>query len=222
MDQIKTGQFISELRKEQGMTQKDLAERLGVSDKAVSKWETGKGMPDASLFETICSTLDISITELLAGSKVSPEEYSKKAEENMMELAKENQKNKSGKANVIFGAIVLIIGIVFMIVSTSGVSGLLNLTWFIDTPTLLMIVFYGVAAVLLSGARGKLEVVKILRKVIIPFGVIMFIQGAIAIFNNIEDPKVIVPNVMVDIFSILYAVIIYIVLAIMEARMTRN
>lgn len=73
MDQIKIGKFISELRKEKGMTQEQLAEKLGVTQKSVSRWETGKNMPDLSLLQTLSSELDISVSELLDGEKISVE-----------------------------------------------------------------------------------------------------------------------------------------------------
>ena len=66
-----TGQIIRTLREKKGLTQKELAEKLAVSDKTVSKWETGKGLPDIALLETIAGTLGVSVTELMAGRKVS-------------------------------------------------------------------------------------------------------------------------------------------------------
>ena len=63
----KTGQFIARRRKEIGLTQKELAERLGVTNKAVSKWETGGGMPDVSVLETLAGVLEVSVDELLRG-----------------------------------------------------------------------------------------------------------------------------------------------------------
>ena len=67
VDQIKIGRFIAELRKEQSMTQRNLAEKLGVTDRAISKWENGRGMPDVSLMKPLCEILGISVTELLNG-----------------------------------------------------------------------------------------------------------------------------------------------------------
>lgn len=73
MDKEKTGQLITELRKEKGMTQKQLAEALNVTDKAVSKWERGLSFPDVSMLEPISDLLDISILELLEGSRTDPD-----------------------------------------------------------------------------------------------------------------------------------------------------
>ena len=70
MDQIKIGKFISSVRKEKKLTQKQLADKLGITDRAISKWENGKSMPDLSLLKPICDVLDISINELLSGEKI--------------------------------------------------------------------------------------------------------------------------------------------------------
>lgn len=94
MDQIKIGGFIAEERKRKGYTQKILSEKLGISDKTISKWETGNGFPEVSLLIPLCSELDITVNELLSGERVSEEQYRKKAEENMVNLVKEAQENK--------------------------------------------------------------------------------------------------------------------------------
>ena len=70
MDQIKIGKFISSCRKEQGITQASLAEKLGISDRAVSKWETGKSMPDSGIMLELCTILRINVNELLSGERI--------------------------------------------------------------------------------------------------------------------------------------------------------
>lgn len=94
MDQIRIGRFIAEERKRKGYTQRQLSEKLGISDKTVSKWERGNGFPEVSLLLPLCGELDISVNELLSGKRVSEEDYRKKAEENMINLVKETQENK--------------------------------------------------------------------------------------------------------------------------------
>ena len=94
MDQILIGKFISSERKRKGYTQKQLAEKLGISDKTVSKWETGNGFPEVSLLIPLCSELDITVNELLCGERVSEEDYIKKAEENMVNMIKEKEENR--------------------------------------------------------------------------------------------------------------------------------
>ena len=94
MDQIMIGRFIAEERKRKGYTQKILSEKLGISDKTISKWERENGFPEVSLLIPLCSELDITVNELLSGERVSEEQYRKKAEENMVNLVKEAQENK--------------------------------------------------------------------------------------------------------------------------------
>jgi len=94
MDQINTGKFIAEERKSKGYTQRQLADRLGISDKTVSKWERGNGFPEVSLLLPLCGELGITVNELLAGERVSASDYKKKAEENMVNLVKEAQESK--------------------------------------------------------------------------------------------------------------------------------
>ena len=96
MDQIKIGKFIAACRKEQRLTQLQLADRLGITDKAVSKWERGIAMPDTSIMLELCEILEINVNELLSGEKITMENKNQKNEELMLDLAKEiAQKNKT-------------------------------------------------------------------------------------------------------------------------------
>ena len=94
MEPTRIGRFIAERRKALGLTQRQLAERLAVSDKAVSKWETGRGLPDVLLMLPLCAVLGITVNDLLSGERVGEGDYRKKAEENMMELMRENAENR--------------------------------------------------------------------------------------------------------------------------------
>ena len=94
MDQIAIGKFIAAQRKRKGYTQKQLSEKLGISDKTVSKWERGNGFPEVSLLLPLCEELEITVNELLCGERVSEEDYHKKAEENMVNLIKEAEESK--------------------------------------------------------------------------------------------------------------------------------
>ena len=93
MDQVKIGKFISQMRKEKGLTQKQLGEELLISDKTVSKWETGKGMPEVSLMLPLCEKLGINVNELLTGERIPDEDYKKKAEENIMDIMREKEES---------------------------------------------------------------------------------------------------------------------------------
>ena len=94
MEPTRIGRFIAERRKALGLTQRQLAEQLSVSDKAVSKWETGRGLPDVLLMPPLCAVLGITVNDLLSGERVGEGDYRKKAEENMMELMRENAENR--------------------------------------------------------------------------------------------------------------------------------
>ena len=92
MNQEKIGRFIASCRKECGYTQVSLGEKLGITDRAVSKWETGKSMPDASIMLELCNLLKISVNELLTGEHIAMENYKEKAEENLLELQEKKLK----------------------------------------------------------------------------------------------------------------------------------
>lgn len=91
MEQVKIGKFIANKRKEQDLTQLQLAEKLGITDRAVSKWETGKSLPDASLMPELCKLLKITINDLLCGEVVSMENYNEKAEKALLEMVKNEE-----------------------------------------------------------------------------------------------------------------------------------
>ena len=94
MDQEKIGKFIAELRKEKNITQEQLAEKLGVTSKSISRWENGNTMPDYTLLKDLCNELDININELLSGEKIKGNDYMNKSEENLIKLRKQIDKRK--------------------------------------------------------------------------------------------------------------------------------
>ena len=124
MDQKKIGSFVTALRKEKGLTQKELAERLFISDKTVSKWETGKGIPDVSLIIPLCELLGITANELLSGERLEDTRYRQRAEEHIIALIKEKQESKR---NILLSCIAAVISI---LPSTALIllSGLLEMT----------------------------------------------------------------------------------------------
>lgn len=96
MDQVKIGKFIAECRKKNNLTQLQLAEKLGITDRAVSKWENGKAMPDSAIMLDLCKILKISVNDLLNGEKFSMENNNQNDEQLLLEMAKElEQKNKT-------------------------------------------------------------------------------------------------------------------------------
>ena len=100
------GKFVAELRKEKGMTQMQLAEKLNVTDKAVSRWETGKNFPDIEIFEDLSKTLEVSVSELLEGKRIEKEELITVSEKNVIKQIKKNKKSKKFYSTII--AVILI------------------------------------------------------------------------------------------------------------------
>ena len=89
MDQIKIGKFIAECRKKNKLTQMQLAEKLNITDRAISKWENGKTMPDSSIMLDLCKELKINVNELLSGEVINMDNYNEKAEELLVEMKKQ-------------------------------------------------------------------------------------------------------------------------------------
>ena len=94
MDTEKISKFISTIRTKIGLTQKELADKIGVSDKTISKWETGKSLPDISYYEPLCDALNIKVNELLSGEYLNDDIYLEKAENNFVEIIRENNFSK--------------------------------------------------------------------------------------------------------------------------------
>lgn len=93
MDQIKIGKFVAERRKQLNLTQLQLAEKLGITDRAVSKWENGKAMPDSSIMLELCAVLQISVNDLLHGEVISMENYNKELENTLVDMVQQKEKN---------------------------------------------------------------------------------------------------------------------------------
>ncbi|MDO5555718.1 MAG: helix-turn-helix transcriptional regulator [Clostridia bacterium] len=121
MNQREIGKFISELRKNKKMTQEELAEKLGVNNRTISRWENGNNMPDVSLYKPLCEELDITINELLSGKRLNAKEYQENLEENIVNTIDYSSKKINKKNNIIFLTIFIIVlliaslGILFLI-----------------------------------------------------------------------------------------------------------
>lgn len=118
MNQEKIGKFILKCRKEKKLTQVELAEKLGVTDKSISNWENGRNMPDLSLFKPLCEILDISINDLISGEKLSKDKYQEKLEENIISTIDYTNKKILIKNNII-GILFLTFGIIITITAMS-------------------------------------------------------------------------------------------------------
>ena len=122
MDLIKIGKYIAEKRKAKNLTQLQLAERLYVTDRAVSKWECGRSLPDSSIMLELCEALDISVNELLTGEEVEMKTYNKQAEENLIQMIKE--KEESDKRLLNLEIVLGITGTLFLLVMLfTGILG---------------------------------------------------------------------------------------------------
>ncbi len=151
MDQIKTGRFIASLRKDKGLTQASLANRLDISDKTVSKWERGAGLPDVSLMLPLCEILEISVNELLTGEKLTDADYKKSAEVTIMSLVQENKENKKRMLQSVMCGIITIIAVCSLTVIVS----------YIEMPVAIriaLIIFAVITAVAGVGTAATLEV----------------------------------------------------------------
>ena len=115
MNQEKIGIFISTLRKEQGLTQQQLAEAIGVSNKTISKWECGRGMPELALIVPLCHILHTNINEFLSGEHLLENGYTERAETNMMNLLQETENSKKKSRSSLFAFAVAIITFLFVI-----------------------------------------------------------------------------------------------------------
>ncbi|MBR6526228.1 MAG: helix-turn-helix domain-containing protein [Clostridia bacterium] len=119
MDQVKIGRFIAACRKQKDLTQLQLAEELGITDKAISKWERGKAMPDTSIMIELCDLLEINVNELLSGERINMESINLKNEKLLLDMTKEvEQKNKMIWAT---RRVLLLSSLVFCLISTAVV-----------------------------------------------------------------------------------------------------
>lgn len=114
MEQEMIGKFIAACRKEKGLTQMQLAEKLNITNRAVSKWETGKSMPDVSLMLDLCDILGITVNELLSGERITMDNYQKKAEENLMELQSKKEKAQ-GEYNTVLKILIAAFSLIFVL-----------------------------------------------------------------------------------------------------------
>ncbi|MCR5594213.1 MAG: helix-turn-helix domain-containing protein [Lachnospiraceae bacterium] len=120
MDQEKIGKFISVCRKEKGLTQASLAEKLGITDRAVSKWETGKSLPDASIMLELCELLEINVNELLTGEHIVMDHYKEVAEANLLELQEQKQKSDKTLLSIEWYLVAVIVPVYVLMVITGS------------------------------------------------------------------------------------------------------
>ena len=140
MNQKEIGKFIAELRKEKNMTQQDLANKMKITDRAISHWENGRSMPDAGIMLELCRVLDINVNELLSAKRIMKEKYSERAEENLLEMRRviETQNKRILTLNKIIINLALII---FVVIELAAI--------FIEMSMLIRIIIFVVNLVIL-------------------------------------------------------------------------
>ncbi|MBO4600726.1 MAG: helix-turn-helix transcriptional regulator [Bacilli bacterium] len=147
MNLDKIGKFIASLRKEKNITQEELAEKLYVTDRAVSKWERGLSMPDASKLIDLCNILGISVNELLIGERVDMKENNKKTEELLIEMAKQeelmNKKLMNNMWVITISSFIFYIALILLACITLEEGFILGVIIFTATLFLLIVVSYG-------------------------------------------------------------------------------
>lgn len=231
MDQIKIGKFIAEMRKEQNLTQMDLAEKLGISNKTISKWECGNGMPDYAVMEELCKVLGINVNELLSGERLLSQEYSKKAEENIISLIQENNVNYKRDIRewlrFAIGIAVLCFVMWLTIIMWGGTE---SVGAFIDCPSF---IYVSMMTVLLMGISGRLkdfmkafplaikgvtsrEICQVKRSLLAVktamitlnvVGTMFFAMGAVIILARLDEITSLGPNLAVALLTIVYGLV---------------
>ena len=242
LEQEKIGKYIAEKRKGIGLTQKELAERVGLTDKAVSKWECGKSIPDHDVIARLCEVLNISVNEFLSGEDIVSENYSEKAEENMISLIKDK---KNTRYEFLISMVMLICGIVFVLLDMYSMSNMINddsvLVHFVDFPSLLFVAG-GTAVLLVVTGMGmdfihafasvfrinkkhignvesdafvrELMSLKLAAVTNILAGIIHFVSGIIILFPNYDNAQDIRfwSILSINLLSVWYALLLDIIL----------
>ena len=234
MNQTEIGEFIAKCRKEKKLTQAQLAERLNITDRAVSKWETGKSMPDSSIMLELCEILGITVNDLLSGEKISMESYEKKADENLIALKRKDENNttKNAVISLLFSA-TLLIGIMVCLICNIAISG--NLTWSLIPISSIVFVWVVSFPSIILGKKGILISLISLSAFVIPYlfllsrlikvkevfsvGVIMAVASILflwviaAIWNRVGKTRKLIALGMIFLLAIPFMVIINVILS---------
>ena len=243
IDQEKVGSFIMQIRKQKGFTQKELAEKLNLSDKTISKWETGHGMPEVSIIPELCKVLGISANELLAGEELGNDEsFTRKAEENIMELMRTNENvEKRSRWSLFGGLATLIILVAYIILFTGGPSSDFALLAFMDFPSILIVAGLCMTILIISGsfkdffvgivkcfkkkeisneeAAGYIRAMNIALWANICAGGLGTVTEMVFVFGRAPEPAVIGPNVAVALVALFYAILFDMIILAFRGRL---
>lgn len=200
MCQIDTGKFIASCRKEKGLTQAQLAEKLNITDRAVSKWETGKCLPDSSIMLELCNILGVSVNELLSGERIEMNYYEEKVNENLIELKRKDENmNKNAVISTIY-TIAMVIGIVVCCICDIAISG--TLTWSLIVLSSILFTWIASFPVILLGKKGVLVAMIAISILIVPF---MYILSILIKVNEVFGI-----GAVMSIISLVFLWIIYV------------
>ena len=197
MNQEKIGKFISKIRKEKKITQKQLAEKLGITDRAISKWENGKSMPDLSLLKPLSDCLGITINELLTGEHIEKEKREEGLEKNFVN-AINYEKRRNNINELIFYMFILIFGITMMITSMAIFNTPIGwTTWYSIIGTyILMILFCYLLRKIISLNKNKIYIIiSIISFFILYFGYLWTVD-----FVNVKNNNA-YPDIFVNTFG---------------------
>jgi transcriptional regulator with XRE-family HTH domain len=209
MNQADTGKFIAKCRKEKGLTQAQLAEKLNITDRAISKWETGRSMPDSSIMLDLCQILGVSVNELLSGERIQMENINSKADETLLELKRkdENNINMNAVISIIF-TITMIIGIMVCCICDLAITG--SLTWSLITLSAILFAWIVSFPIILLGKKGVLGGMLSFSILLVPFLYILSI-----LIQNVEIFHI---GGFMSIFALVYLWIIYVLFLKLKNR----
>lgn len=209
LNQIEVGKFIAKCRKDKKLTQAQLAEKLNITDRAVSKWETGKSMPDSSIMLELCEMLDITANELLSGRKVNMENYEQTVNENLIALKKKDENNV--KRNVLFFtalSITFLIGMGVCAICDFAAMG--SLTWSLIPISSIIFTWITAFPVIMFGKKGIAGGLLSISVLIIPY---------LYVLSNIVNSKPVFSiGWIMAIISIIYLWIIFVVFKQLNTR----
>lgn len=249
MDQIKTGKFIADMRKAQGLTQKQLAERLSVTDKTISKWETGYRLPDASILLELSAVLKVDINELLAGEKFqsgefSSEEYIQRTENNIVGLVSElnvfHQKSRSRSIGMMAGVLFVCLAFLYLFAFSLRMGRLIDI---FDLPTLFYLLGLKFIILSISGCfhdylngwksclprkelskeelEPAIQAVEYAAALTLTLGCLISFLGLFSLMNYMKDPGLLWPSVAQSVLALLYTAIEKTIYVILVFRMKR-
>lgn len=209
MNQINIGKFIAACRKEKGMTQAQLAEKINITDRAVSKWETGKCMPDSSIMLELCNILDVTVNELLSGERIEMNHYEEKADENLIELKRKNENHMNRTTIIlIIYTITVALGILVCCICDVAISG--SLTWSLIVLSSALLTWIVSFPIILFGKRGILAALASMSIFILPF---MYLLSIL-----IKVSEVFRIGAVMSIITLVFAWIVYFLYARLKER----